>query len=310
MSGRKPQVPEPVDEADAVILVGGYEGTFTAANWARQSGTPVLPVASFGMAAKDILADELNERAGRRVTRLSDDDLKKLQRSASTLDEGGLADYATEVIRLAEAAALSREVFIVMSFADQSRLDDFRDAVKMACEQEGFVAQRVDERPTGESYDIVEKIHREIEACGFVVADLSNERPNVYYEIGYARGSASPSSSPSVRARRSTSTSPANNASHGRVTSTSATSFGRSWASCRIASGSAVRPEQRVATRLLIRLKRRRDQGLGYLGASRATTPAWLVLRARHVRGLVAYCSEMSMAWLAAFTEPSRPHWP
>jgi len=62
----------------------------------------------------------------------------------------------------------------------------------MACEKEGFVAERIDKRPTGESYDVVEKIHRDIEACGFVVADLTNERPNVYYEIGYARGLGKP----------------------------------------------------------------------------------------------------------------------
>jgi len=39
---------------------------------------------------------------------------------------------------------------------------------------------------------IVEKIHREIESCGFVIADLTNERPNVYYEVGYARGLGKP----------------------------------------------------------------------------------------------------------------------
>ena len=192
MSGRKPQVPEPIDEADVLILIGGYEGTFTAANWARQSSTPVLPVATFGMAASDIIDDELSEKGGKRITHLSDDDLKKLKRSAVTLNDNGIEEYTAEIIRLAERAALSREVFIVMSFSEQSRLDDFRDAVKMACEKEGFVAERIDKRPTGESYDVVEKIHRDIEACGFVVADLTNERPNVYYEIGYARGLGKP----------------------------------------------------------------------------------------------------------------------
>ena len=178
--------------ADVLILIGGYEGTFTAANWARQSSTPVLPVATFGMAASDILDDELSNKGGKGITRLSDDDLKKLKRSAATLNDNGIEEYTSEIIRLAEKAALSREVFIVMSFSEQNRLDDFRDAVKMACEKEGFVAERIDKRPTGVSYDVVEKIHRDIDACGFVVADLTNERPNVYYEIGYARGLGKP----------------------------------------------------------------------------------------------------------------------
>ena len=192
MSGRKLQIPEPIDEADVLILIGGYEGTFTAANWSFQSSTPVLPVATFGLAASDILDDEINEKSRRRTSQLSTDDLKKLKRSASTLKDKDIEDYAEEIIGLAEKVALSREVFIVMSFAEENRLEDFQDAVKMVCEKEGFTADRIDKRPTGESYDVVEKIHREIEACGFVIADLSNERPNVYYEIGYARGLGKP----------------------------------------------------------------------------------------------------------------------
>jgi len=152
MSGRKPQVPEPIDEADVLILIGGYDGTFTAANWARQASTPVLPVATFGMAASDILDDELNERGGKKITRLSNDDLKKLKRAAAVLDDNSIAEYAAEMISLAEKAALSREVFIVMSFEEESRLNDFREAVRMACGKE-FIAERIDQRPTGDSYD-------------------------------------------------------------------------------------------------------------------------------------------------------------
>ena len=53
MDGRKLAVPEPISQADVLILLGGYgdaSGTYTAANWARQTGTPILPVATFGMA--------------------------------------------------------------------------------------------------------------------------------------------------------------------------------------------------------------------------------------------------------------------
>ncbi len=192
MAGRRPKVPEPIDEADVLILIGGYEGTFTAANWARQSSTPFLPVASFGMAASEILDDELNEQNGTKVTRLANEDLKKLKRSAASLNKEQIALYAEEIIQLAEKAALSREVFLIMSFKEESRLKDFRVAVKNACEEYSFNAERIDKRPTGESYDIVQQIHREIEACGFVIADLTNERPNVYYEIGYARGIGKP----------------------------------------------------------------------------------------------------------------------
>ena len=35
---------------------------------------------------------------------------------------------------------------------------------------------------------IIDAIHDHIQTCGFVIADLTNQRPNVYYEIGYAMG--------------------------------------------------------------------------------------------------------------------------
>lgn len=192
MSGRRPSVPEPIDEADVLILIGGYEGTFTAANWARQSATPVLPVATFGMAASDILDDELGDKVGPRIARLPDDDLSRLKRAASTLNGDEADKYAAEVVALAERAALSREVFVAMSFEEKQSLRAYQDALKMVCKERGFSAERIDQRSTGETYDIVQKIHCEIEASGFVVADLTGARPNVYYEIGYARGLGKP----------------------------------------------------------------------------------------------------------------------
>ncbi len=192
INGRKPQVPEPIKAAEVLVLVGGYEGTYTAANWARLSNTPMLPVATFGLAAADILEDELNSPLEANVNRLTEDELEKLKRAVANLrgekQQECIKQYVAEIISLAEKAAHSREVFIMMSFEENNRLTDFKDAVKSVCKASGFKADRIDEIPTGNSYDIVEKIHREIEACGFVVADLTGERPNVYYEIGYARG--------------------------------------------------------------------------------------------------------------------------
>lgn len=47
-------ISEQVQQADVVILVGGYEGTFRAANWARIAGKPVLAFTGFGGAAAKI----------------------------------------------------------------------------------------------------------------------------------------------------------------------------------------------------------------------------------------------------------------
>ena len=192
MSGRKPKVPEPIDQADALILVGGYgqvSGTYTANNWAQRSGTPILPISTFGMAARDIFDDLQDSPNRHKVTGLNDADLQALTKATAVLsDTNKIEAYAIQVVSLAEKAALSREVFVIMSFAEDEDMVDYLAAVKDVCEKEGFDAVRTDSRPHGDSHQIIDTIHDAINSCGFVIADLTKERPNVYYEIGYARG--------------------------------------------------------------------------------------------------------------------------
>ena len=60
------------------------------------------------------------------------------------------------------------------------------EALLERCEKAGFEAVRTDTRPPSNTHQIIDEIHDHIQTCGFVIADLTNERPNVYYEIGYA----------------------------------------------------------------------------------------------------------------------------
>ncbi|MEJ2538513.1 MAG: hypothetical protein P8188_00800 [Gemmatimonadota bacterium] len=194
MDGRRPAVPEPIDQADAVILVGGYgdaSGTYTAANWARQTGTPILPVATFGMATADIFNDLPDGPEKVKVTGLGDEDLQILSKSGAVLTSSeAIQNYAAKVVGLAEKAALSRDVFVIMSFEESDDLEDYKAAVKSVCLEAGFEAIRTDSRPAANTHQIVDVIHDHIQTCGFVIADLTNTRPNVYYEIGYAMGVA------------------------------------------------------------------------------------------------------------------------
>lgn len=190
--GRRPSVPEPIAEADVLIIVGGYgaaTGTYTAAFWARQSGTPILPVATFGMAAREIYEDLKDKPDLAKLTGLGRDEISLLTTAKATLNaDEKMKLYAQKVVSLAEKAALSREVFMIMSFAGDPQLADYREAVEILCKEVGFDALRTDTRPATETHQIIDRIHEMIDACGFVIADLTNARPNVYYEIGYARG--------------------------------------------------------------------------------------------------------------------------
>ena len=59
-------------------------------------------------------------------------------------------------------------------------------AIKDECKKLKLRTKRVDEN-SGSGL-IIREITDLIERCEFIVCDLTNERPNVYYELGYAHG--------------------------------------------------------------------------------------------------------------------------
>ncbi len=79
-----------------------------------------------------------------------------------------------------------------MSFADNQTLRDVRKAIDEAIQQ--FNAHhpnaqlfpvRVDEQG-GASYEIPVRVFQDIDQSTLMIADLTDERPNVYCEVGYA----------------------------------------------------------------------------------------------------------------------------
>jgi len=77
-------------------------------------------------------------------------------------------------------------VFVAMAFDISSELSDVYQAICRACATEGLKAYRVDDAQDAGPIPI--KILRGIEEAEFLVIDLTVERPNVYYELGYAHG--------------------------------------------------------------------------------------------------------------------------
>jgi len=76
-------------------------------------------------------------------------------------------------------------LFILMAIKGADPLlDDVLAAIRRAAETVGLRAERVDEIAfTGQ---ITDKILGSIRCAEYIVADLTHERPNVYYELGYA----------------------------------------------------------------------------------------------------------------------------
>lgn len=78
------------------------------------------------------------------------------------------------------------EAFIIMQIGTADLDRACAEAIVPALEASGFDAKRVDKHNQGGllKSEIIEFIQR----AEVIVADLTNERPNVYLEVGYAMG--------------------------------------------------------------------------------------------------------------------------
>ena len=174
--------PEIIHYADAVVLMGGFRGTYRAANWARIERKPILALSLFGGAAKDVCLDEAKRVDAAYGGGVTKQDYEAVLKSLSD-DWPALA---AQTISLAERMATSREVFVVMSFAESPQYKDLYVAITNACSRFGYIAQRVDE--SNDHKRIIPEIVRGVRQAAFVVADVTEDKANVYWELGLANG--------------------------------------------------------------------------------------------------------------------------
>ncbi|GHU66157.1 hypothetical protein FACS1894184_03460 [Clostridia bacterium] len=77
-------------------------------------------------------------------------------------------------------------LFIIMPMKRDDRfLEDVFDTIKSSAKHSGYFPRRVDE-DLNLSTNLYQKIINGIETADVVIADLTYERPNCYYELGYA----------------------------------------------------------------------------------------------------------------------------
>lgn len=177
--------PEPIQEADVVLIVGGHEGTLVAANWARFDNLPLLPVTVFGGAAKEIYAEELNEFDKRYVSRIEKSDYEALNQISSDTRK-----IAKDAVSLAARVVTSRQVFVIMSFSQRDDLEDAYASFQAVCSEYGYQCRRIDQTNAVER--IIPEMFSRIEKAAFIIADLSEPKPNVYFELGFAQGIKKP----------------------------------------------------------------------------------------------------------------------
>ena len=77
-------------------------------------------------------------------------------------------------------------VFVAMPIGPANPYDDVLDAIKETCKNCGLTAERVDEAQVNER--ITDRILESIQKAEYVIVDLTEARPNVFYEAGYAQG--------------------------------------------------------------------------------------------------------------------------
>jgi hypothetical protein len=171
------RIPEQIEQADATIFVAGHEGTFLAKNWAFYARKPILGVPRFGGAGETIYDQELVRLRANSPT--TAEDYETLNQVSPDIPH-----YVKEVVTLAEQLVMPRNLFTIMSFKKKFR--DVYASYKEVCKEFGLVAERTDE--SGSLERIVPRVEKGIRGSAFVIADVSEGSPNVFYEVGFARG--------------------------------------------------------------------------------------------------------------------------
>ncbi len=99
---------------------------------------------------------------------------------------GDYAGLAQSTISLAERIVTTPLVFVVMPFSGEPEFRDLRRSIERVCKKYDFDARAVD--GTNQFKRIIPEIMRQLRQSAFVIVDVTELKPNVFYEPGLADG--------------------------------------------------------------------------------------------------------------------------
>ena len=132
-------------------------------------------------------AEKLTPRKEKVPSELSDSDfLRKHCATNDFVNEMQLLTSSPSSRSLLEQAMSpqKKRIFVVMKFGDELLDSAYEGVIKPVGNEFGFEVQRVDE--IQDSGNINEQILESIASSAVILVDLTGERPNCYYEAGFA----------------------------------------------------------------------------------------------------------------------------
>ena len=181
MEEEEAKFPESISEADVTIFIAGRKGTFRGANISTFAQKPILGIGMFGGAGKVINRRE-RKNFKKRYNHLLNPSISYNDLNQIVSDD--CENFANKIITICECIMRSKKVFCIMSFNES--YDNVYKSYEAICANNDLKAERTDRTTQLES--ITKRILKGIEQTDFVIADVSEMSPNVFYEIGYAKG--------------------------------------------------------------------------------------------------------------------------
>jgi hypothetical protein len=174
-----------VRNLDALVAIGGGDGTRQELALALEFGTTVLPVPGFSGAAAEVWKWYRSEIVDQ--LRIAESRARQWEEatSASVGNYGPLADDMIQALM----ASLPKKCFVIMPFSE-----DFTELYDCVIHRQviglGDVPIRVDR--IGITGNVTAQIENGLRTCDYAIAVLDGLRPNVLYELGLAHAHRKP----------------------------------------------------------------------------------------------------------------------